>query len=214
MFASDRDLLVLEPGLFTEVVWPGQKLFESSFGVVNTARDELSVAGGNFDGQDVGAGSVVVVSGVAVEVVERLSATALSVSILRAGSGGPVVPLSFSGSNLSVRIMTFRQQIASVHAALMERLGIAPGESEDSADEGDVVNGASFVLAESLGALALIYASASALVDAQSVTWAKAAMYRERFARERERLRADLDLDGDGVIDATRRVSVRTMERG
>ncbi len=215
MFASDRDLLVLEPGLFLEVVWPGQTLYEGSFGVISGTRDQLTVTGGAFDDQGVGAGHVVVVDGVAVEVTALVGPSVLNVSVLRERADGATVPLSFGGSNLGVRVTTFRQQIAHVHDSILSVLGISEsGAAEGVVDEDAVVNAGEFVLAETLGALSLVYASASALVDASSVTWAKATMYRQRFMRERDRLVAEIDVDGDGVAGATRRTNTGRLSRG
>lgn len=216
MFATDRDLLVLEPGLFREIAWPGQTLFDTPLGTVSASGDTASSIKGDFVAQDIGAGNVCVIEGVSVEVVERLSATQLRVSLLRERADGDIVPLPFDGSGQRLVITTFRQQIAHVHNELLRSVGIdGVGTLGVAAVEsGAILNTDAFVLAESLGALAMIFAGASALVDDESVTWAKATMYRARYREERARLVAAIDLDGDGFADATRRVGTGAMRRG
>jgi hypothetical protein len=61
-FAVDRDLLVLEPGLFREVSWVGQRLVSgtgdaSGTALTMTSQDVL------FDAASVGDGHVVLVGG-------------------------------------------------------------------------------------------------------------------------------------------------------
>lgn len=208
MFARDRDLLVFEPGVFRDVVWRGQTLLESELGVVDTSGETLTVTKGGFDDLGVASGHVVVIDGVPAEVIERLSPTTLSVSLVRASTDQAPVPLMFDGSGLSVVVTTFAPQIGRIHEDLMRGLGLTPGE-----DEASIVNTRSFVLPESLGVLAMAYASSSTLDDEASLAWAKARHYRERFRAARDGLVAELDLDGDGVVDATRRVNTGAMRR-
>jgi len=54
MFASDRDLLVLEPRVFQDVLWPSQRLHASSTGFVPTTRDLLTTSGSTFSAQEIG----------------------------------------------------------------------------------------------------------------------------------------------------------------
>lgn len=208
MFARDRDLLVLEPSVFRDVLWPGQVLLESSLGVVPTSGDSLSVTKADFDELGVDAGHVVTIDGVPAEVVERVDPTTLAVSLVRIDASGATVPLPFNGSGLSVRLTTFRQQIAVVHGELMRGLGLTAGE-----DEASIVNTRSFVLPEALGTLAMVYGSTASIGDADSLAWAKARHYRDRFRAAREALFAELDLDGDGAVDATRRTNTGAMRR-
>jgi len=208
MFASDRDLLVLEPGVFREVLWLGQRLVRGAGSVSGTTLTMTSQDEG-FDAAGVDAGHVVVIDGVALEVISRTSASVLEVSRLRESvtaapiGGGSIV-------NRVVEVSTFVPQLALVHAQAIRMLGLdSPGGS--GVGEESVTNGGDLTLVEALGALHLVYASASA-AGAPGLA-PKAAMYRERFSTERQRAGARIDLDGDGVADATRRMNVVRFTR-
>ena len=215
MFASDRDVLVLEPGVFRDVRWAGQVVIDEATATVPSTQDRVTLLKGGFVDAGVGAGSVALVEGVSVEVVGVVSDTQIEVSLLRARAGDAPIPLVFDGGGLSIVISTFAPQIERVHRQLMIELGIAaPVEGGEGAiDDSRVTNPSAFVLAEALGTLALVYASASALVDPDSVTWAKAALYRERYMAERSRLAAEIDVRGEGVAGTTRRVGAGRLWR-
>lgn len=215
MFATDRDLLALEPRLFLDVSWTAQTLVNvSSGGVINSAGDTLTLTGGNFVNLGVATGHVAIAGSIPLEVVERIDATNLAVSRLRAAASDPVIPAA-AGSSLKVVIHSFRQQIAIIHAQLMRALGIEPGAPSEPGRpaETDITNPGALRLAEALGALHLIYTSAAALVNHDSPAWVKAQMYRERFQNERTRIVAEIDLNADGEPDTVRRANVLQLVR-
>lgn len=204
MFATDRDLLVLEPGVFREVLWLGQRLVRGVGSLSGTTLTMTSQDEG-FDDTGVGPGHVVVIDGVALEVISRTSASELEVSRLRESESGAAVG---AGSIVSqvVEVSSFGPQLALVHAQTLRMLGLEASGSEISGpSEDDVVNPHDLRLVVALGALHVVYASASA-AGAGELSF-KAAMYRERFSAERQRACARVDLDGDGVPDATRRMN-------
>ncbi len=210
MFVTDRDLLVLEPGVFRDVVWLGQRLVRGVGSVSGTTLTMTSQDTG-FDDAGVGAGSVVVIDGVALEVLSRTSGSELEVSRLRESVSGAGVGAG-SIVNKVVDVSTFGAQAALVHAQVLRMLGLeASGSALDAPGEDDVVNPQDFSLVEALGTLHVVYASASAAGAGDLA--GKAAMYRERFAAERQRVDARIDLDGDGVADATRRMNVVQFAR-
>jgi len=213
MFTKDRDLLVLEPRLFIEISWSAQKLVDAASGAsINSAGDTLTLAGVDFGAQGIGAGSVVLIGAsppLALEVIDRTSATMLAVSKLRPSAMGALIPAPVLTDQKLV-IHTFRPQIELVHQQVLRSMGIEPGSDEESR----IVNPRDFVLAEALGALHVIYSSASALLGSEAGMWMRARMYRERFIEERSRLVARLDLDQDGVAEVERRPNVLQLARG
>ncbi|MGD9693147.1 MAG: hypothetical protein AB7G17_10190 [Phycisphaerales bacterium] len=211
-FATDRDLLVLEPGLFREVGWSAQRVVEASG--VSVSGTTLTSAGSDFVTAGVTAGHVALVNGAVMEVVARLSATQLTVSRVREEAGGVAIPPgTMSGATLVV--MTFRAQLSVAHGQVLRMLGIEPGSVGQLGEVGEtsIVNPGSLARVEALGAMHAILSSASAMVGETSATWAKAEAYRERFREERQRVAALIDLNGDGVADATRRMSVTRLTR-
>ncbi len=207
MFANDRDLLSLEPGIFRDVLWLGQRLVRG-VGSVSGTTLTMTTQDQGFDDAGVGAGNVVVVDGVALEVVSRESASELTVSRLRDSIVGAPVGAG-SISEKVVEVSTFGPQISIVHAQVLRMLGLrATGEGGDGAGEGDVTNPSQLALVEALGAVHLVYAGAAAAGGSAGDLAHKAALYRERFGGERQRAAAMIDLDGDGEADATRRMNV------
>lgn len=210
MFASDRDLLVLEPRLFEEVSFASQTVLTGQ-GDIESDGTTLTARGMDFAGAGVDAGWVVVVDGVAAEVVARVGTGALTISRPRASSGDAPLPL-VPGSGLSVRVMTFRPQLGVVHEQALTALGLGAG-SGSGLEASSVLNPAALTRVEALGALHLVFSGAAALVGYDSVLWQKAQMYLSRYAAERHRVSAIVDLDGDGVGDATRRMNVMQFVR-
>jgi hypothetical protein len=211
MFINDRDLLLLEPGVFRDAGWIGQRPLQGSGSLIGAT---LTLSSGSFTAAGIGPGHVLLYDSVGVEVISVNSSLTASVSLVRANLTDPVIPAPPAGAK-PVTCWSFRPQISLVHAQLLRMLGIDPdATSEDLVSEASIVNPASLALAETLGALHLIYAAAAALSGADSSLAARAEMYRRRFGDERQRAVARIDLDGDGVADATRRLNVIQFIRG
>lgn len=214
MFAKDRDLLVIEPGLLGTVAWVGQRLVSGVGSVTGTTLTMGSQDNG-FVSQGIGAGSVVLIGGAGFEIVSVSSDTEATVSRLRDSADGPAIALAdVSGAEVSV--YTFAPQIADTHRRVVQMLGLeVEGEAAgDELDASAVVNPASLVRLEALGALHLIYAGASAGQGADSDAGVRAGLYRERFAAERGAVIAKIDTDGDGVADTARRPGLMRLVRG
>lgn len=214
MFATDRDLLVHEPGLLGSVAWTGQRLVSGTGDVAGTTLTMTSQDNGLI-AQGVGAGSVVSIGGAGHEVVSVASEASATISRLRAAEDGPLIaPAGVTG--VGVEAWTFAPQIMDTHRRVVRMLGLAlSGEAaEDGLDETAVVNPRDLARLEALGALHLIYAGASAGQGEGSPASVRAAMYRERFDAERGRVVARLDTDGDGIADAARRPGMSHLVRG
>jgi hypothetical protein len=213
-FAVDRDLLVLEPGLFREVLWTGQRLVSGSGNASGTALT-MSSQDVLFDAADVGDGNVVLVGGTAYEVIDRVSGTVLTISRLRGSPEGAAIPVT-GATGAEVIVATFGPQLATVHRQVLRMLGIEPDVTppEGEPTEASIVNPGALARLEALGALHLVYSAAGSSLGIDSPPAQKSMLYRERFAAERQRVVALLDLDGDGRPDATRRLNVIQFLRG
>lgn len=213
MFASDRSLLVLEPMLFRDVVWVGQRLVSGTGDVAGTTLT-LTSQDVTLEAAGVDAGYVVLVGGTPYEIIERLTASTATISRIRASTADGSLPPTPATSQ-AVVVMTFRPQIAMIHHQVLRMLGIEPGASPlvGLPGESSITNPGALERIEALGAIHLILAAAAALSPPESGLWARAEMYRQRFASERQRAIARLDLDGDGVADATRRLNVMHVIR-
>lgn len=218
-FATDRDLLALEPMLMRDVGFAAQILAR----VTATVSNGVLTAGNvNFTTLGVTTGSIVSVDGVPLEVLSRTGNTTLNVSLLRGSDSDPqIVPGPMS--NLALVVATFMPQIGLAHDQILRLAGLGSGQlgAAEPVSESAVVNGPSLKLLECLGALHLIYSAASAWVPGGGGNGAganaaagRAEMYRERFIRERARVRVLLDLDGDGVADSERSLNWREVVRG
>jgi hypothetical protein len=210
MPATDRDLLALEPALFRDLGWLGQRLLLGEGSIAGTTLT-LSSSDVALDEAGIGPGNVVQVDQTPYEVVERLSATELTVSRLRAGEeGAPIPPTPVSGSPVSV--YTFAPQIALARADTLRLLGIDPGEpAEGVLTESSILDVAALRWLVTLGALRLVFAAAGSADDSAA---ARAEMYRDRLGAERQRLTFEIDTDGDGQPDALRRLNTAHLRRG
>ena len=209
MFAADRDLLALEPNLFRDIAWSGQRL-ASGTAVIGSAVLKFTSLDVPLDASGIEPGFVVNIGQTSYEVVETISDSQLGISLLRPDVDGPVIPMADVGIATGSSITTFRPQIAIVHRQVMRMLGIEPDTTADEMliDESSISNPNALRRVEALGALHLIYSAAGALTPASSATNARAELYRQRFAQERERIVVHLDLNGDGKPDVTRRLNV------
>ena len=214
MFAQDRDLLVLEPTLFRDVGWVGQRLVKGYASISGTTLT-LSSHDNDFEAAGVGAGHVVTFEGAGYEVLSRTSATVLEVSRARESVDAAAVPPAPAGST-PFEIVTFGPQLGVVHRRALRMIGIdadAPADPE-VLGESAVVNPDSLRVVEALGALHLIWSAASASSGPGSPQGRRAEEYRSRYEAERRRAAALLDTDGDGLADATRRLNAVRFVRG
>lgn len=207
MFAKDRDLYVLEPGLHKDVAWLGQKRISTIGSVVGTT---LTINTQSFVDAQVEAGAVVIFDGIVIEVVSVLSATQAAVSMMRGDVGSAAIP-GVEANTRGTAVFDYSAQRAMVHRQVLVMLGLDP--DSEGFDESVVTNPGALVRLEALGTLHLIYASAGAPGRAGEKFNQRAQMYKDRFMNERERVVATIDLDGDGIADVSRRPNVMVLNR-
>lgn len=212
MFAKDRDLLILEPALFRDLAWAGQRLVK---GVATIDGNSLT-----FDERDlpcdlasVSPGHVVTVAGVGYEIVEVLGDALLTISRVRtADSDDWLLPTPATAQ--PAYVATFDPQLRIAHAQILRMLDLAPGPTDASAPgEGAITNPRNLTLLESLATLHLIYSAAAAVAGADSPADRRASRYRARFNDERARTTILLDLDNDGLADASRSLGSFSLRR-
>ena len=213
MFATDRDLVILEPNLFRDVGWVGQRLCKGTATISGTT---LTMSGVDvaLDAAGIGAGHVVCVGGTSYEVIARLSASTLTISRPRGSVTDPILPPS-AATAVEAFVTTFVPQIAIVERQILRMAGIEPEDTApDALAASAIVNPGSLTMLTALGALHLVYAAAGASAGG-AADWMseRAAMYRERFGAARQSVRVLIDLNGDGVADATRRLNVMQLVR-
>lgn len=207
MFAKDRDLYVLEPGLHKDVAWYSQRLLNGVGSLVGT---QLTLTSGSFVDSGIAAGHVVLFDDVPMEVVSVESAALATVSLMRSDTGSVAIG-GTSASNRKVKVFGYGPQLGIVHRQVLAMIGV--DAEVDGLDESVVTNPGALVRLESLGALYLIYAGAGVSGKAGEKFELRAKMYKERFANERERVVAMIDIDGDGIADTSRRPNAIVLNR-
>lgn len=212
MYASDVDLLRMEPNLFRDYVWTGQRL-SAGDGEISEGHLIGGTFGPGFDSAGVTTGYVVTVNDVGFEVMTREGFKDLAISRAR-GSSAELAILPEDAESVSFQISTFRPQIGIVHGQIMRMAGIEPGSTGAGATEDAIVNRAALARVEALGALHLIFAAAGAPGGRESAAAQHAERYRRLFEEERRRTRVELDLDGDGKPDVTRALTMAWLVRG
>jgi len=209
MFAKDRDLLVIEPGLFREVVWNGQRILSGTGDLLGVT---LTLTSGTFLDGEIGAGHVILIDGLPMEVVSVQSATVATVSIMRGDVNSNIIP-SNQVSGAVVEVFTFRPQIEIVHRQILSMVGIDV-DDPDGLGDAAVTNPGAMVVLEALGALHLIYASAGAPGRGGEAFLDRAKLYQQRFSMQRGSVVALIDLDGDGIAETRRHPNSFVLTRG
>lgn len=212
MFSLDRDLLVLEPSLFRDLAWAGQRLLDAPASISGST---LTVPGVDLAARSIGPGSVVRCEGLSLEVLAIPSTSAATVSLLR-GADGDAAIVPAPAASTSALVFTFAPQRAAAHAELLAALGLAPDGAEPGPGRyavGSVLNPRSLARLECFLALASIFTSAAALAPATPAALERAALYRRRASAEAARAAAHIDTDGDGFADVSRRVTSGALTR-
>ena len=127
---TDKDILKIEPSLFSDACFSSQKLCGGTNGIV--AGTQFTASGVDFTASGVTAGSVIWLESVdgsikgGFEIVSLIDSTHLTVSILRSDPAGASIPVG-SASGLTWSIKTYAPQIAIAETQLSHRLRCLPG---------------------------------------------------------------------------------------
>jgi hypothetical protein len=197
-FSTDRDLLAIEPAVFQDVPFAAQKRLQVSDATV--AGTMLTSASADFVTAQVDAGSVVLIGGVAFEVVSRTDANTLGVSLPRTRVTDPAIP-GGDGTDLEVIARTFAPQAELVHDGLLRLIGIDPEDADAELTQASVLSVALMARIEALGTLEMVYAGAASLAGDNDTLLMKAGEYRRRFGQACASAVVALDTDGDGLAD-------------
>lgn len=210
-FSNDRDLLLLEPNVFVDVPLLAQQRIHVTDGQISGIT--LTSALANFTTAQVGPGCVVLIAGQPHEVISRVDAHTLTVSLPRTSLAESPIPSTVQGSGLTVTARTFAPQASLVHDLLLGLLGIEPGEASVGLNEDAIVSLGQMSRLESLGTLERVYSAAAAIVGDNDALYRRAREYRDRFRNAVAASRILLDTDGDGRGDVTRDLGVIQLRR-
>ncbi len=211
---KDRDLLAIEPAIFTGGGFESQRLAAGTGATINGTT--FSSDSADFVAANVEPGMVLCIylavptEASSYEIVTVNSATSLTISVLRPDREGPIVAPP-SGVALGYYLNTFSPQIAAARESLREKLQQI-GETT-GIDSADFVDSPQFRHAVAMAALAQVFtARASNATDADA-NWVKAEFYRRQHASAVGSLRLAKDANGDGVAEHTRTLSNVTLRR-
>lgn len=211
---KDRDLLALEPAIFTGGVFDSQNLASGQDGATSgttfSSEDADFAAAGVEAGMVLGVYSSSPAEPLCYEVVSVDSATALTVSVLRADEAADAIAPP-AGSDQKFLVRTFAPQIANVRASLLERLR-ETGQAQ-AVSGGDFVESNQLRQAIALGTLAVVFTARASNSADKDANWAKAEFYRNRYAEAVSALRLASDTNGDGYAERTRSLGNINLRR-
>ena len=211
---TDRDLLAVEPGIFTAGGFNSQRLAQGTDGQVSgTTFTSLSadfISAGIEPAMVLCLYTTIPTEATCYEIISVDSATMLTISLLRTDTEAPPLPPP-PASELKYFINTFRPQIAAEQAELEETLRrlteaepIAPADFVDSRQMRSVVV---------FGTLARIFTARASGASSDDANWIKADFYRRQHIQALGRLRLTSDIDGDGKAEHTRDLSNINLRR-
>jgi hypothetical protein len=206
----DRDLLVLESSLFVDAAGVGTVLASGADGAMS-GTSLLSVAV-SFGALGVTEGHVATVAGDALEVVSLPSTNTLMVSRPRMNADEPAIPPA-PGTSLEFTVTTFERQIAEAEAWALGALGIDPHDAVKPLTVEAVVNTDELARLVALRTICDVFAMQAARDDEETSAGLRRDLYRSMLRRAVGRTSILLDLNGDGVPDASRRLSTIVLER-
>jgi hypothetical protein len=211
---KDRDLLAIEPRIFTEGGFESQRLYVGDDGAISSTT--FTSAQADFESTNILPGmvlctySTVPAEGRCYEIISVDSSTTMTVSNLRESeSDPPIAPSTLTSQRYFID--TFAPQIAMVEASLNEKLrrygeanGISPEEFADSSQLRKAV---------AFGVLSAVFTARASGAPDNDANWSKAEFYRQRHISAVGVLRMARDIDGDGYAEQTRTLSNVALRR-
>ena len=209
-FSTDRDLLLYEPTLFNDLPWVSQqRLSVNDAEVVDTM---LMSAEADFEAAQIDTGSIVLIGKTPVEVMSRIDAMTLTVSLPRTRTTDAAIPPG-DVSSASVIARTFAPQAELVCGSLLRMLGLDGEDTDQPLDAEAVVSLSLMARLEVLGTLERVFSSAAALTGDNDGLLFKAAEYRRRLFEAASRSPVQIDTTGDGLPDEKRYIGLSRLTR-
>jgi hypothetical protein len=211
---TDTDLLRLDPAIFHRADAAATRLLETAD--AQTSGSTLTSATADFASAGIDTGHVAVLekSGVieVLEVVARNDAQTLAVTRPRATADEPTIEPT-ADTNWTLRIVSFARLVEAARDDLFAAADLGENDSPTAVSVHAVLHPQPLarLLARWTIERAWTQAAAASPEDASLVAAAEAARSQLRGAWGRTVI--VLDLDGDGVADATRRLSVSALRR-
>ncbi|MEO0474485.1 MAG: hypothetical protein AAF085_00755 [Planctomycetota bacterium] len=209
-FSTDRDLLLYEPTLFNDLPWVPQQRLSVTDGQVSGTT--LSSTSADFEAAQIDTGSVLLVNKTPIEVLARVDAMTLTVSLPRTRTTDAAIPPG-DVSSATVTARTFAPQAQLVCASLLRMLGLDGDDPLEPLGTDAVVSLSAMARLESLGTLERVYSSAAALTGDNDTLLFKAAAYRRNFLEAAARCPVQIDTTGDGLPDEKRYLGVGRLTR-
>jgi hypothetical protein len=205
-FSTDRDLLAIEPAVFEDVPFTAQQRLNVTDGSVTGTTLTSAVA--DFVTAQVGQGSVLLIGGVAYEVLAQIDANTLTISLPRSSTDDSAIP-GGDGTLLGVTARTFAPQAKLVHDGLLQMIGIEPEDPDAEITESAILSLSRLAQVEAVGTLERVYSGAASLIGDNETLLMKAGEYRRRFREACASTTVLLDTNGDGLPE--RRVRLGTV---
>ncbi len=191
-YATDRDLLLLDPLVFNEFpATPQQRINVDDATVSGTTLTSVTA---DFTQAQIDEGHIALLAGRPIEIVARVDANTLTASQLRNSTDDdPIAPGDTTSAELIIR--TFGPQIAIAHAFLLDRLNLLATETAA------VLNPEVAARLEAMQTIAHVYAWSFNQSSDATAHQQRTSMLAKRFANLTRTMVIQLDRDGDGIMD-------------
>lgn len=201
-FCDDRDILMYEGVLFSDLYFPWQVLCQGLNGeLIGTT---FTVSNDDFAAFGVQAGGVIYLRNAngsldgSYEIVSVDSATTLTVSVIR-GDGVDSVNGPGDASLVSYRVSTYAPQARQVFLELAQYFGIGHGDGISEINADDIIDTEGLRLASVYAVIAGIYATLASRTENDKSFWTKSLHYQKLFEKTRARCKISFDADGNGI---------------